>query len=93
MLDALPLQLDKILIQWFAGDATAYLFIALIIVSVFAARTRMPMGVFAVLLIVFLLISIGASAYGLGGAASGFLLMILMVLAILAGKWITDNWR
>ncbi len=70
-----PLDLETIFVDLFSGSALIFLFVALVVIAILAARFKMPGGVTVTILVMFSVILSGT--FVAGGILQGILLIIV----------------
>jgi len=76
-----PLALDSILVDQLAGGMTIFLLIAFVVISILAARFRMPNMVFGGMVMVFAIFIGLTNVLGEGSIVKGVLLLATPIMA------------
>jgi len=85
-----PLDLQSILVDKLAGGASVFVFLALVVIAIFAGRSKMPNSVFLAMVLVFFALLSGISAFG-QSTPRGLILLIIIVMAMILGKLFTKD--
>jgi len=85
----LPLDLQSILIDQFAGNFVIFIFISALFLSIMAGRFRMPNVVFGGMVVVFVVYMSTTNVLGAGSELTGILLIAAIVISFQIGKIFT----
>ncbi|MCK9371137.1 hypothetical protein M0R04_14590 [Candidatus Dojkabacteria bacterium] len=95
VLEAMPFDFKKIIMDWVIGtggdSATIFILVGVLIIAVMAAKFRMTGYTLVISEMLFIIIMISMSTLHLGSVASGILIVIMFVVAIIGARYMTPQ--